>query len=132
MRKGIIKNYNVTIDRKNYYDQPIDSNIKRYGKIRKLTTGEAGDYTAGCLLDYQYIKNHYILISVDLSRQKEIDANPKPLQQIELVGLDDDGNATDAGNHQSMLVLTILEKIKETRLKFSQGSVIVLKQMANY
>ena len=67
-----------------------------------------------------------------MSRQKEIDADPKPLQQIELVGLDDDGNATDAGNHQSMLVLTILEKIKETRLKFSQGSVIVLKQMANY
>ena len=30
------------------------------------------------------------------------------------------------GNDQSMFVLTILEKIKETRLKFSQGSVTVL------
>ena len=33
---------------------------------------------------------------------------------------DDNGNATDVGNDQSMFVLTILEKIKETRLTFSQ------------
>ena len=25
----------------------------------------------GCLLEYKYIKNHYRLIAVDLSRQKE-------------------------------------------------------------
>ena len=35
-------------------------------------------------------------------------------------------NATDAGNDQSMFILTILEKVKETRLKFSQGSETVL------
>ena len=29
-------------------------------------------------------------------------------------------------NDQSMCVLTILEKLKQTRLKFSQGSVTVL------
>ena len=29
-------------------------------------------------------------------------------------------------NDQSMFVLTILEKLKQTRLKFSQGSVTVL------
>ena len=33
---------------------------------------------------------------------------------------------------QSMLVATVLEKIKETRLKLSQGSVTVLLKMANY
>ena len=37
-----------------------------------------------------------------------------------------DDNATDAGNQQSMFVLTILEKTKETRLAFPQGSVTVL------
>ena len=38
-----------------------------------------------------------------------------------------DDNATDARNcDQSMFVLTILEKIKEARLKISQGSVTVL------
>ena len=31
-----------------------------------------------------------------------------------------------------MFILTILEKIKETRLKFSQGRVTVLWKMANY
>ena len=33
---------------------------------------------------------------------------------------------------QSMFVLTVLEKIKETRLTLSQGSVTVLLKMANY
>ena len=31
-----------------------------------------------------------------------------------------------------LFVLMILEKIKETRLEFSQGSVTVLQKMANY
>ena len=33
--KGIINNYNVVINGKNIYDQPIDSDIKRYEVIRK-------------------------------------------------------------------------------------------------
>ena len=31
-----------------------------------------------------------------------------------------------------MFILTILEKIKKTRLKFSQRSVTVLKKITNY
>ena len=81
--KGIIKNYNVIINGKNFYVQPIDSDIKRYEEIRKLITGQGEDYTTECLLDYQYIKNHYRLIAVDLSRQKELDDDPKAVQQIE-------------------------------------------------
>ena len=68
--KDRIKNYNVIINGKNFYDQVIDSDIKRYEEIRKLTTGEGEDYTTGCLLDYDYIKNNYRLIAIDLSRQK--------------------------------------------------------------
>ena len=128
--KGIIKDYNVIINGKNVYDQPIDSDIKQYEEIGKLTTVQAEDYTTGCLLDYDYIKNHYRLIAFDLSGQKELDAAPKAIQQIEFVGqlkkLDNDRNATDACNDQSMVVLTILEKIKKTRLKFCQGNVTVL------
>ena len=30
--KGTIKNYNVIINGKSFYDQPIDSDIKRYEK----------------------------------------------------------------------------------------------------
>ena len=39
----------------------------------------------GCLLDYEYIKNHYRLIAINLSRQKELDVDSKLNQQIELV-----------------------------------------------
>ena len=77
LTKYVIKNYNVIINRKNFYYQPIDSDIKRYQKIRKLITGQR-EYTTGCLLDYEYIKNHYRLIALDLSRQQA-------LPQIEVV-----------------------------------------------
>ena len=82
------------------------------------------------MLEYDYIENHYILIAVDLSRQKKLDAGSKAIQQIEFVGklkkLHGNDNAADADNDQSIFVLTIFEKIKETRLKLSQGSVTVL------
>ena len=65
--KGFIDNY-VIINGKNFYNQPIDSNIKRYEEVRKITTGQGEDYTTGCVLDYDYIKNHYRLIAVGLIR----------------------------------------------------------------
>ena len=68
--KGIIKIYNVIINGKNFYEQAIDSDIKRYEEIWKLRTRQGEYYTTGCLLDYDYVKNHYRLIAVDLSRQK--------------------------------------------------------------
>ena len=128
--KGLFKNYNVIINGKNFCDQAIDSEIKRYEEIRKLTTGQGEDYTTGYLLDNNYIKNHYRLIAVDLSRQKELDADLKAIQQIQFIGQlkkldDDDDNAATAINDQFMFVLTILEKMKETRLEFSQGGVTV-------
>ena len=49
---GIINNYNVIINGKNFYGQPIDSDIKRYKEIRKLAIGQGEDYTTGCLLDH--------------------------------------------------------------------------------
>ena len=70
---------------KKLYGQPINSGIKPYEGIRKFVTGQGEDYTKGSLLDYDYIKNHYRLIAVDLSRQKELD-DSKPIQQIEFFG----------------------------------------------
>ena len=60
------------------------------------------------------IKNHYRLIAVDLSRQKELDADPKGI----LKNVDNDYNAIDADGTQSVFIVTILEKIRETRLIF--------------
>ena len=64
--------------------QTVDSDIKWYEEI-KLTTGQSEDKTTECLLNYEYIKNHYRLIAVDLSRQNELDADPKVIQEIEFV-----------------------------------------------
>ena len=62
----------MIIDGKNLHDRPTDCDRKQYEEIRKLTTGQGEDYTTGCLLDYEYIKNYYRSIAVDLSRQKEL------------------------------------------------------------
>ena len=40
-----IKDYNVRIDGKNFFDQPINSMTKIYENIRKCTTGQGDDYT---------------------------------------------------------------------------------------
>ena len=77
--KGIIKSYNVIVNGNNLYDQTINCDVKRYEEIKKLTTGPGNDYTTGCLLDYEYIKNHCRLIAVELSRQKELDAHLKAI-----------------------------------------------------
>ena len=70
-----ITNYNVLIDRRNFYGQPINVLVKQWGEIIKTATGQGDDYTTGCLLDYQYFKDHYNLIAVDLSKQKELDTD---------------------------------------------------------
>ena len=62
------------------------SDIKQQEKIGKLTIRQGDDYTTGCLFDHDFIKNCYKLIAVDLSRQKELDSDPKAIQQIEFVG----------------------------------------------
>ena len=56
--KGIIDTYNNVIVSENNFDQPTDSDIKRYEEIRKLTRGQGEDSATGCLLDYDDIKNH--------------------------------------------------------------------------
>ena len=97
----------MIINGKSFYDQGIDSDIKRYEEIRKLTTGQGEDCTTGCLLDYDYIKNHYRLMAVKLSRQKELNTDPKAIQQKELVEQLKNPGDIVAGN-ESMFVLTIL------------------------
>ena len=133
--KGIIKYYNTILIWKIFYDEPIDSDIKQYKKIRKLTTGQGEDYTnhtTGCLLDYDYIKNHYRLITVELCRQEQLDADHEAIQQIEFVVQIKKLDGVNCDRTQNMFVLTILEKIKKTRLIFFQGRVSVLSKMLNY
>ena len=39
------------------------------------------------MLDYQYFKDHYNLIAIDLGKQKELDADSRAVQQIEFYGM---------------------------------------------
>ena len=78
-----LKKYNVIIDGRNFYDNPIESDIEKYRELKKVMIGKGGDYTTGSLLDYDYFKKHYKLVAVDLSKQKELDADPRAIQQIE-------------------------------------------------
>ena len=61
------------------------------------------------------IKNHYRLTEVDLSRQKELDVDPKAIQQIEFVEQLKNADDVNADGTQSIFISTILENIKETR-----------------
>ena len=49
-----INDYKVLIDGRNFYDQNISDNFKKYEELRKEMTGTGEDYTTGSLLDYDY------------------------------------------------------------------------------
>ena len=73
----------VIIDGRNFYDNPIESDIEKYRELKKVMIGKGEDYTTGSLLDFDYFKKHYKLVAVDLSKQKELDADLRAIQQIE-------------------------------------------------
>ena len=67
-------------------------------------------------MDYEYFKDHYKLIAVDLSKQIELE-NPNLKQQINFIGRLEENNAT---------IFFIIEKKEETTFEFSQNSLVVV------
>ena len=63
------KDYNVIIDGRNFFDEPIKNDFKTYDNIKRVATDQGDHYTTRCLLDYNYFKEHYNLIAIDLSKQ---------------------------------------------------------------
>ena len=61
--------YNVIIDGRNFYDNPIESDIEKYRELKKVMIGKVEDYTTGSLLDLNYFDKYYKLVAVDLSKQ---------------------------------------------------------------
>ena len=39
-----IENYNIEIDGRNFYDQPINDSVKQYDETRKISAGQGVDY----------------------------------------------------------------------------------------
>ena len=88
-----IKDYNVIINKQNFFDQPVKNNWRTYDNNRKFPTAQWDDYTTGCLLDYLFFKNYYKMIAIGLSKQQELYADIKAIQQINFIGnLDQPGN----------------------------------------
>ena len=116
-----IENYNIEIDGRNFYDQPINDLIKQYDEATKISTGQGDDYTTGCLLDFAYFEKNYRLIAADLSKQKALDADSRAIQQIIFTGKI---KATVANTR--VIIFYVLEKSKETILEFSKGTTKVL------
>ena len=53
-----IKDYNVMIHGRNFFDQPLKNDSKSYDNIKKIATGRGDYYTKRCLLDYPYFKEY--------------------------------------------------------------------------
>ena len=112
-----MKDYNVMIDGRNFFNQPVKNNLLTYDNIRKIATVLGDYYRTGCLLDYNNFHNYYKMIVIDLSKQQALDVNPKAIQQTNFTA-----NLDRARN----TIFFIIEKAKETNLDFSQGTEKVL------
>ena len=108
-----LEKYNFIIDGRNFYDNPVESDIGKYREFKKVMIGKGEDYTTGSLLDFNYFHKHYKLVAVDLSKQKELDADPRAIQQIEFKYM--------LGTNST--IYWVLEKSKETILELYKGTV---------
>ena len=66
------KNYDVLIDGRPFYEQPVKNLEEIYEKITQITDYN-GYYTRGNILDYAYFKKPYKLVAIDLSKQIELE-----------------------------------------------------------
>ena len=78
-----IKDFNVLIDGEAFFEIPVKNKEEAYEAIIEMSKNN--DYTTGNLLDYEYFKNHYQLIAINLSKQIELQ-NADLKQQIHFVG----------------------------------------------
>ena len=105
-----IKDYNVPIDQKPFFEILVKNKEETYEAIIELIRNS--DYTTANLLGYEYFSTHYQLIAIDLSKQTELE-NFDLKQQINFIGK----------LEQDATIFFIIEKKEETILSFSQNSV---------
>ena len=96
-----IKDFNVSINRKSFFDTPIKDKEEAYETVIEMSRNN--DYATGTLLDYEYFSKHYKLIAIYLSKQTELE-NSDLKQQINFIGRFDEDDAT---------MFVIIEKLEE-------------------
>ena len=65
-----IKDFNVLIEGKSFFDLPVKNEEEAYEKIIDMSNNNV--YTTGNLLDFVYFKENYKLIAIDLSKQTKL------------------------------------------------------------
>ena len=61
----------IMIDGRNFFDQPVKTDLRTYDIIRNILTGQG---------DYPYFKKNWKLIEIDLRGQQKLLADPKAIQ----------------------------------------------------
>ena len=108
-----IKDFNVLIDGKSFFDLPVKNEEETSEKIIGISWND--DCATGNILDYAYFKEHCRLIAIDLSKETKV----KDPQQINFIGkLENQANGTT--------MFFIIEKSEETTFEFLQNSVNIL------
>ena len=82
---------------------------------KNIEISKNSDCTTGNLLDYEYFKDHYKLIAIDLSKQSELE-NSDIKQQISFI----------RRLEQNATMFFIIEKKEETTIDFSQNSATIV------
>ena len=108
-----IKDFNVLIDGKGFFDLPVKNEEEAYEKIIEMSRNN--DYTTSNLLDFAYFKENYRLIAIDLSKQTKL----KDPQQINFIG------KLENQDHGATMFF-IIEKSEETTFNFSQNSTTII------
>ena len=114
LRKVMIKDHNVIIDKLAFFDLPMKTEEEAYEKIIDISRNN--EYTTCNLLDYNYFNKYYKLIAIDLSKQQVLQENENLIQQINFIG-----RLTEAAN-----VFIIIEKKEKSILEFSQNLANVI------
>ena len=113
--KDEIKDFNVLIDGKPFFEIPIKNKEEAYEQITEMSKNNG--YTTGNLLDHEYFSKHYRLIAIDLSKQIELE-NLDLKQQINFIGR--------LKRNEGATMSFIIEKREETTFDFSQNAVTVV------
>ena len=110
-----IKDFNVLINGKSFFDVPVKNKEEAYQKIIEISKNN--DYTAGNLLDCECISKHYKLVTINLNKQIELE-NSDLKQKTNFIGKLEDDRATT--------MISSLKNQKKTTFEFSQNSVNII------
>ena len=107
-----IKDWNVLIDGKGFFDLPVKNEAETYEKIIEMSNNN--DHTTGNLLEFSYFKENYKLIAIDLSKQTKL----KDQQKINFIG--------KLLKNTGATIFFIIEKSEETTFNFSQNFAAII------